>query len=137
MWGPWAARGILDSTRGVWKIPAQGFSVQDFPVMRFFCNRVGNGLRSSHRTFSLLPIELVPYRKLSILYIVLSVLIRFKRNVSLLRALDIIADELCSLAPRHRIRSRAGAYRPRVDPAPCVTAFLEISGIVFNGAEFS
>ena len=78
--------------------PRTGFSVQDFPVMRFFCNRVGNGLRSSHRTFSLLPIELVPYRKLSILYIVLSVLIRFKRNVSLLRALDIIADELCSLA---------------------------------------
>jgi len=66
--------------------------------MRFFCNRVGNELKSSHRTFSLLPIELVPYRKLSLLYIVLSVLIRFKRNVSRVRALDIIADELCSLS---------------------------------------
>lgn len=66
--------------------------------MRFHCRRFGVILWNSHRTFSLLPVELVPYRKLSLMFMVLSVLIRVKGKLSLLRSLDVIAEELCSLS---------------------------------------
>ena len=66
--------------------------------MRFRCKRVGLDLRSNHRTFSLLPVELVPFRKLSLLYMALSVFIRVKRQLSRIRSLDAIVEELCSLA---------------------------------------
>ncbi|MBN2029609.1 hypothetical protein JW824_05135 [bacterium] len=66
--------------------------------MRFHCKGVGSDLKSQHRTFSLLPVELVPYRKLSLMFMVLSVLIRVKGKLSLLRSLDVIAEELCSLS---------------------------------------
>jgi len=66
--------------------------------MRFHCRRFGVVLRSSHRTFSLLPVEIVPYRKLSLMFMVLSVLIRVKGKLSRLRSLDVISEELCSLS---------------------------------------
>ena len=76
--------------------PSTGFAVSDFPVMRFLCHGVGEERKSNDRTFSLLPVELVPFRKLSLLYMVLSVLIRIKRKLSLLESLDVIAAELCT-----------------------------------------
>jgi len=67
--------------------------------MRFLCHGVGKERRSGDKTFSLLPVELVPFRKLSLLYMVLSVLIRIKRKLSLLKTLDVIAAELCTGTP--------------------------------------
>lgn len=79
--------------------PSTGFSVSDFPVMRFLCHGVGEERRSGDRTFSLLPVELVPFRKLSLLYMALSILIRIKRKLSILKSLDVIAKELCTGTP--------------------------------------
>ena len=78
--------------------PMTGFSVNDFPVMRFLCNRVGYKFKSVHRTFSLLPSELIPFRKLSLEYMMQSVLIRVKRKLSLFKSLDAISNELCFLS---------------------------------------
>ena len=76
--------------------PISGFSEEDFPIMRYLCHGLGQERMSDDRTFSLLPVELVPFRKLSLLYMTLSVLIWIKGGLSRLKALDVIADELCS-----------------------------------------
>jgi hypothetical protein len=74
--------------------PITGFFVHDLPVLRFLCNRKGNTLICDHVTFSLLPLMLVPYRRLSLKFMVLAVWIRVSRHLSLTGALGSIEDEL-------------------------------------------
>jgi len=77
--------------------PLTGFSAPDLPVMRFRCYDKGNARTCDHVTFSLLPLELVPFRQLTLKFMVLAVWIRFNRHLSLTRALDVIEEELNTL----------------------------------------
>lgn len=77
--------------------PLTGFSVPGFPVMRFLCQGKGDKRECDHVTFSLLPIELVPFRRLTLKFMVLAVWIRLGRHLSFTGALDAIEEELNSL----------------------------------------
>lgn len=77
--------------------PILGFEVPDFLVMRFRCHGKGEHPQCSHVTFSLLPLELVPYRQLSLKFMILAVWIRLSRQLSLYKAEDAILDELSFL----------------------------------------
>lgn len=77
--------------------PRTGFSVPDLPVMRFLCHGVGNTRISDHVTFSLLPLELVPFLQLSLKFMVLATWLRLSRCLSLTDALDAIENELNNL----------------------------------------
>lgn len=74
--------------------PITGFSALDLPVLRFLCSRKGNDLVCTHITFSLLPFMLVPYRQLSLKFMVMAVWMRVSQHLSLTRALDVIENEL-------------------------------------------
>lgn len=74
--------------------PLTGFSVPDLPVLRFLCKDKGDQRKCDHVTFSLLPIMLVPFRQLTLKFMVLAVLIRLGKHLSLTGALDIIEKEL-------------------------------------------
>lgn len=63
--------------------PELGLDVPDFRVYRYECQRKGSRLVSTHRTFSLLPIQLVPYRRLSLAFMVMAVLECLRSKVSL------------------------------------------------------
>lgn len=74
--------------------PLTGFLVSDLPVLRFLCSRKGDTLVCDHLTFSLLPLVLVPYRQLTLKFMVLAVFIRVRSHLSLTGVLDAIEDEL-------------------------------------------
>ena len=74
--------------------PLTGFSVPDFPVLRFLCQGKGDKKKCDHVTFSLLPIELVPFRQLTLKFMILAVWLRLGRQLSFTRALDDIEEEL-------------------------------------------
>ena len=77
--------------------PLTGFSVPDFPVMRFLCQGKGDKRKCDHVTFSLLPIELVPFRQLTLKFMILAVWIKLGRHLSFTRSLDAIEEELNTL----------------------------------------
>ena len=77
--------------------PITVFSASDLPVMRFLCYGVGNTRTCDHVTFSLLPLELVPFLQLSLKFMVLATWIRLSRSLSLTDALDTIENELNNL----------------------------------------
>lgn len=74
--------------------PITGFCVSDLPVLRFLCSRKGDTMVCDHATFSLLPLVLVPYRRLSLKFMVLAIWIRVSRHLSLTSALDAVENEL-------------------------------------------
>lgn len=77
--------------------PLTGFSVPDLPVLRFICKNKGDQRKCDHVTFSLLPIMLVPFRQLTLKFMILAVWLRLSKCLSLTEALDIIEKELNSL----------------------------------------
>jgi hypothetical protein len=74
-----------------------GFSASDLPVIRFLCHGIGDIKICGHATFSLLPFQLVPFRSLSLNFMVIAVWIRISRQLSLTRAMDTIEEELNNL----------------------------------------
>jgi hypothetical protein len=62
--------------------------------MRFLCQGKGDKRKCDHVTFSLLPVELVPFRQLTLKFMVLAVWLRLDRHLSFTRALDNIEEEL-------------------------------------------
>ena len=84
-------------TRGVVE-PMSGFSAPDFPVMRFRCFRKGGTRGVPDVTFSLLPLDLVPYRRPSLTFMVQAVLVRLKRKLSWLKTEAKVEEELVDLA---------------------------------------
>lgn len=78
--------------------PLTNFSVSDFFILRYLCHGKGDVKEGDHVTFSLLPLELVPFRKLPLKFMVLAVWIRYSRHLSLTKTLDCIEDELNKLA---------------------------------------
>lgn len=51
-------------------IDEHGTYYKAFPIARYLCNRKGTAIAVRHRTFSLLPYQLIPYVKYSIPFIV-------------------------------------------------------------------
>lgn len=70
--------------------PPSGFSEDMFPVIRFRCRRYGKAQVFDHKTFSLLPLQLVPYRRLSLLFMLLAVYQWLGSRVSTLRTSSAI-----------------------------------------------
>jgi len=77
--------------------PLTGFSVPDLPVLRYLCHDKGTARVCDHITFSLLPDQLVPFRQLSLDFMVKAIWLKVSRDLSLTRALDAIEDELNNL----------------------------------------
>jgi len=74
--------------------PLTGFEALDLLVLRFLCNDKGLKIKCNHRTFSLLPLVLVPYRQLTLKFMILAVLLRFRKKLSLFNAMDAIENTL-------------------------------------------
>jgi len=68
-------RGVIDENGTYYKA---------FPVARFLCNRKGGDPIVSHRTFSLLPHQLVPYTKYSIPFIIKVLTLRYIDDKSIM-----------------------------------------------------
>ena len=78
--------------------PITGFEKADLIALRFLCR--GKGVRSKcdHKTFSLLPLVLVPYRQLTLRFLILAVSLRLKEGLSLFDTMNAIEDTLANLA---------------------------------------
>jgi hypothetical protein len=74
--------------------PQSGFEVADLPVVRFFCHAKGRRKDRDHVTFSLLPLVLVPYRQLTLKFMMLALWLRLRDQLSLFAAMDAIEEEL-------------------------------------------
>lgn len=74
--------------------PQSGFNVANLPVARFLCRGRGIKRKCNHVTFSLLPLVLVPYRQLSLKFMILAVWLRLSERLSLFAAMDAIEKEL-------------------------------------------
>jgi hypothetical protein len=74
--------------------PQTGFDAPDLPVARFLCNDKGMSKNCDHVTFSLLPLVLVPYRQLTLKFMVLALWLRLRDRLSLFAAMDAIEQEL-------------------------------------------
>ncbi len=73
--------------------PLTGFKVPDLPAFRFLCR--GKGTRiCNHKTFSLLPLMLVPYRRLTLKFMTLAVYLKLNHKLSLFNAMDAIEKQL-------------------------------------------
>ncbi len=78
--------------------PITGFEKADLIALRFLCS--GKGVRSKcdHKTFSLLPLVLVPYRQLTLRFLILAVSLRLREGLSLFDAMNAIENTLVNLA---------------------------------------
>lgn len=74
--------------------PQSGFHVRDLPVGRFLCRDIGIRKKCDHVTFSLLPLVLVPYRQLTLKFMILALWLRLSGKLSLFTAMDAIEKEL-------------------------------------------
>lgn len=74
--------------------PQSGFEVADLPVVRYLCHAKGQRKDCDHVTFSLLPLVLVPYRQLTLKFMVLALWLRLRDKLSLFAAMDAIEKEL-------------------------------------------
>ena len=74
--------------------PENKLIVDDFPIFRFICLRLGIALKCNHKTFSLLPIGLIPYSKFSVTFIINALLIMCNNNCSLNIIIDRIEKQL-------------------------------------------
>ncbi len=74
--------------------PQTDFDVPDLPVGRFLCNAKGMRKNCEHVTFSLLPLVLVPYRQLTLKFMMLALWLRLRGKLSLFAAMDAVEKEL-------------------------------------------
>ena len=74
--------------------PMTGFWAPDLPVLRYRCHDKGEARVCDHVTFSLLPHELVPFRQLSLDFMVRAIWFKVSRHLSYTRAMDVIEAEL-------------------------------------------
>ena len=74
--------------------PLTGFAVADLQVGRFLCRCKGIRKKCVHVTFSLLPLVLVPYRQLTLKFMILALWLRLSEKLSLFSAMDAIEKEL-------------------------------------------
>lgn len=75
-------RGLIDE---------QGTYYKAFPIARYLCNGKGKAVLVRHRTFSLLPYQLVPYSKYSIPFIIKALSKVYMEDSSVKGLLDYLA----------------------------------------------
>jgi len=75
-------RGVIDE---------KGTYYKAFPIARYLCNGKGKALSVKHRTFSLLPYQLVPYSKYSLSFILNSLRKVYGEDRSVKVLLDYLA----------------------------------------------
>lgn len=75
-------RGVIDE---------KGTYYKGYPIARYLCNRKGTALTARHRTFSLLPYQLVPYSKYSIPFILNALRKVYGEDSSVKELLDYLA----------------------------------------------
>lgn len=73
-------------------IDEKGTYYKSVPIARYLCRRKGRKKIVSHKTFSLLPYQLVPYIRYSIPFIIKSLKLRYKENLSLSKLQDYLAQ---------------------------------------------
>lgn len=73
-------------------VDENGKKYDDFPIARFLCNRKGTDIVVAHKTFSLLPFQLIPYHKYSIAFMVKTLRLRYVEEYSLYDTLDELAE---------------------------------------------
>jgi len=73
-------------------VTKDGDSYDDFPIARYLCRRKGKRRVVNHRTFSLLPRQLVPYKKYSVEFMMKQVKARYVEG----KSCKIILDDLFS-----------------------------------------
>jgi hypothetical protein len=78
--------------------PITGFEKADLIALRFLCRGKGVRRKCDHKTFSLLPLVLVPYRQLTLRFLILAVLLRLREGLSLFDAMNAIENTLVNLA---------------------------------------
>lgn len=87
-------------TRGV--IDEHGTYFKEFPIARYRCQSKGKRRAENHRTFSLLPYQLVPYTRYSIPFIIKSLKARYEEGLSISKLQDYLAgfgkDEILSMS---------------------------------------
>jgi hypothetical protein len=72
-------------------IDERGTYYKSFPIARYVCNRKGTALTAKHRTFSLLPYQLVPYSKYSLPFILNALRKVYGEDRSVKELLDYLA----------------------------------------------
>lgn len=77
--------------------PITGFCVPDLPILRYLCHDKGDARVCDHITFSLLPHQLVPFRQLTLDFMVKAIWFKISQNLSLTKAMDVIEEELNNL----------------------------------------
>lgn len=74
--------------------PLTGFWAPDLPILRYRCHEKGDVKVCDHITFSLLPHVLVPFRQLSLDFMVMAIWFKVSRHLSYTRVMDVIENEL-------------------------------------------
>lgn len=77
--------------------PITGFCVLDLPILRYLCHNKGDARVCDHITFSMLPHQLVPFRQLTLDFMVKAIWFKVSQNLSLTKAMDVIEEELNNL----------------------------------------
>jgi hypothetical protein len=72
-------------------VDENGKKYDDFPIARFLCNRKGTEVIVNHKTFSLLPFQLIPYHKYCIDFMVKTLKLRYVDGHSIYDTLDNLA----------------------------------------------
>lgn len=75
-------RGVVDEN---------GTYYKSFPVARFLCNRKGSEQVTRHKTFSLLPYQLIPYTKYSLPFIIKVLKLRYIEDRSIYKLQEYLA----------------------------------------------
>lgn len=73
-------------------VDEKGKFYKDFPIAQFMCYRKGDSIIIEHKTFSLLPYQLIPYRKYSIFFTIESSKSRNKDDNSINKVLNHLAE---------------------------------------------
>lgn len=77
--------------------PITGFCVPDLPILRYLCHDKGDARVCDHITFSLLPHQLVPFRQLSLDFMVKAIWLKVSQKLSWTKAMNSIEKELNNL----------------------------------------
>jgi hypothetical protein len=83
------ARFIGYYTREI--IDEHGVFYNAFPIARYICRGKGKGRGVDHKTFSLLPYQLVPYTKYSLPFIVKTLTLLYRDHLSIFMLQDYLA----------------------------------------------
>ncbi len=105
--------------------PKERFSVTDLPIIRILCLEKGDKKKCDHRTVSLLPLELIPYRKLSLKFMILAVFIKLQTGIGRINVLSKIEKVLVKLADIAQFLNEWSLYQWEILAREAFKRFIE------------